>query len=243
MVDGAAGSADPYTGVTNLEAMEEAVNYQRFLTELIAELAEPAGAGCTLLDFGAGVGTYARQARSLGHPVLCVEADGDLRSHLAAQGFQTAELSALPSSGHRALYSFNVIEHIEDDEGILKELFRVTAPGGRLLLYVPAFPVLYNTMDRHVGHVRRYRKAQLIGKTSAAGFQVDSCFYADSLGFLVSLVYRFLPRATGVITGKSVRQYDRLIFPLSRRLDAVLHRWMGKNLVLTAHREPEHAID
>lgn len=232
------GSA--YTGVGNLEAMEEAVNYQRYLITLLADLGAAAAGGCPFLDFGAGVGTYARHARSLGHPVLCVEADADLTAHLAAQGFETTTLPSVASGSQTALYSFNVIEHIDDDVGILRELFRVAAPGAPLLLYVPAFPALYSSMDRHVGHLRRYRKAELVQKTANAGFVVDRCHYADSLGFVVSLAYRYLlPGATGKIDGRSVRQYDRLVFPLSRLLDRAVDRWMGKNLVLLGHRGPD----
>ena len=67
-----------YSGIENLEAMEEAVNYQRFLTSLIVKLVESAGPGSALLDFGAGVGTYASRARALGYTVLCVEVDDRL---------------------------------------------------------------------------------------------------------------------------------------------------------------------
>src|ERR1700722_17014617 len=121
---------ETYSGVENLEAMEEAVNYQLFLTQLIDELGATAGAGASLLDFGAGVGTYARRARALGYSVLCVELDRGLRARLTKDGFDTAtNLQGVADQSQRAVYSFNVLEHIEQDQAILHELFRVTAPG------------------------------------------------------------------------------------------------------------------
>ncbi len=227
-----------YSGVENLEAMEEARNYQRFLTGLIAELGSAAPAGVPLMDFGAGVGTYARHARALGYSVLCVELDDKLRGRLTGHGFPTVpSLASLPAGSQPAIYSFNVLEHIEGDQAVLHDLFRVAAPGGRLLLYVPAFPVLFSSLDRHVDHVRRYRRRQLVARAQAAGFRVERCVYADSLGFPAALAYRALGRtASGVLSPRSVRRYDRVLFRLSRGLDPWLQGWFGKNLVLTAHR-------
>ena len=100
-------SMEEYSGVENLEAMEEAINYQRYLSGLIIELASAVGSGGSLLDFGAGVGTYARQARAVGYSVLCVEIDVGLRLRLAKQGFDTvSELAEVPNESQRAVYSF-----------------------------------------------------------------------------------------------------------------------------------------
>jgi SAM-dependent methyltransferase len=227
-----------YSGIENLEAMEEAANYKRFLTGLIAQLARATKPGSSLLDFGAGVGTYAGQARALGCTVFCVEIDAGLRSLLTDRGFVTAaDLHEVPDQSQRAIYSFNVLEHIQDDEAVIRDLFRVVTLGGQLLLYVPAFPVLFSAMDRHVGHQRRYRRRQLVSLVEGVGFKVDECVYADSLGFAASLAYRVLGRqSSGVVSPRSVRLYDRCLFPLSRVFDSRLQRWFGKNIVLTAHR-------
>ena len=174
----------------------------------------------------------------LGYSVLCVELDRGLRARLTKDGFDTAtDLEGVADQSQRAVYSFNVLEHIEQDQAILHELFRVTAPGGRLLLYVPAFPILFSAMDLHVGHHRRYRRDELVKRAKSAGFEIDSCVYADSLGFPAAFVYKVVRRGRGgVLSARSVRYYDRLIFPISRRCDSFLHVWFGKNLVLTAHR-------
>ena len=73
------------------------------------------------------------------------------QSRLSASGFETAgDIRAVPDHSQHAIYSFNVLEHIEDDEAVLRDLFRVAAPGAQLLLYVPAFPVLFSAMDKRV---------------------------------------------------------------------------------------------
>src|SRR5215475_3171635 len=55
----------------------------------------------------------------------------------------------------------NVLEHIEDDETELKTIFNALAPGGRILIFVPALPFLMSSMDRGLGHFRRYTLAAL----------------------------------------------------------------------------------
>ena len=221
-------------GASNLEAMEAAANYHRFLVSSLLARVDPTR---PILDFGAGSGRHARALRQRGLDVSCVETDPVLRRRLRQEGFQaSAGVHEYETKAFGSVYSLNVLEHIEDDAGILRDLFTVTASGGRLILYVPAFPVLFSAMDRRVGHVRRYRRAQFTSLVERAGFRVISCLYIDSLGFVISLVYRWLA-TTGALSPWSVAGYDRVVFPMSRALDRVTTRWFGKNILLTAHRD------
>ena len=62
--------------------------------------------------------------------------------------------------------------------------------GGTLVVYVPAFKVLFTSMDRKVGHVRRYRRTDLRAKVETAGLTVLRSEYVDSLGFAATLAFR-----------------------------------------------------
>jgi SAM-dependent methyltransferase len=231
------GGSDGYTGMGNLEVMDCAVKYQRFLAELLTAAAGPPGTERAIVDFGAGVGTLARAARSLGWQVTCVELDPALQARLRADGFDVAaSLDDISPRSVDFLYSCNVLEHIEDDATVVSAFHRVLKPGTPLLLYVPAFPVLYSSMDRLVGHVRRYRRKGLVDLVESAGFTVETCRYADSIGFAASLAYRAIGNDSGKLDERAVRLYDRSVFPASRRLDHLAHRFFGKNLVLTARR-------
>lgn len=223
-----------YAGASNLEAMEAARNYNAFLVSTVLRCADLTG---PVLDFGAGTGTHSRKLRDRGAEVLCVEPDTQLRRELERDGFQVAP-SVLDHGREvfASIYSINVLEHIEDDAAAVRDLFAVMAPGGSLILYVPAFQVLFSAMDRKVGHLRRYRKGELISLAQDAGFRVRTCRYVDSLGFIAALAYRWLGD-TGELSAKIVGLYDRFVFPLSRVIDRITARWFGKNLLLVAHRE------
>ena len=129
-----------------------------------------------------------------------------------------------------------MLEHIEDDSGALSVLHDRLKPGGRIIIYVPAFGVLFSSMDRLVGHHRRYRRRELSEKLRATGFAIESAYYVDSLGFFSALAYRLIGKETGVISPGAVKIYDRFLFPLSRLLDRLVLGSFGKNLVVVADR-------
>ena len=212
----------------NLEVMEQAERYNRFLLGLVLPLAR----GKRVLDFGAGSGTFAHALAAEGVEVRAVEPDPGLRSRLTVSA--SADVGEVASESVDLVYSFNVLEHIEDDAAALAELRRVLKPGGRLLLYVPAFMLLYSEMDRRIGHVRRYRKTALKERVRKAGFAVDDARYADSLGFFAALAYKALGPRDGTLNSRGVRFYDRYVFPFSRLLDLGSHPVIGKNLILRA---------
>lgn len=228
-------AADPYEGVDNLEIMAEAVNYNRHLLDLILRF-WPATAR-TALDVGAGTGTFAAMLRAEGRDCRCLEPDPGLRRRLEALGFPAAaRMHDLADGSSGYIYSLNVLEHIEDHVGALKELHRALAPDGRIFVYVPAFAALFGSMDRKVGHVRRYTRASLTAAFAEAGFRIEASRYVDSLGFAATLAYNAVSRGDGDLNRASIRVYDRLVFPVSRLLDGAFGRLFGKNVYVVASK-------
>jgi len=221
-----------YTGTENLEVMRDAVNYNRYLLDLIRS---HAGDAKRVIDFGAGSGTFAGPISRLGFEITAVELDDGLRAHLSKQGLRVAASTAeLPAQSFDYAYTFNVLEHIPDDVEALRGLRAKLVPGARLLVYVPAFQVLYSSMDANVGHVRRYSRDTLVRNVSAAGFTVEAVEYVDSIGFFATLAFKMTDRGSGDVNPRMLRIYDRIIFPVSRALDRIVYRWFGKNLLLVA---------
>ncbi len=228
-------SGDNYIGVDNLDRMAElAPKYNRFLVRLVE--AHFRGEA-TLVDFGAGTGTFAATLQRNGVRVICVEPDPPLQEVLKAKGLEThLSLATLPEKSVRAAFTLNVLEHIEDDVSVMRQLYQRLVPGGRLLVYVPAYDILFSSMDRKVGHFRRYTRQMLCSRLQEAGFVIERAEYADSLGFIASLLYRWLGNDRGDLNPVALGSYDRFAFPVSRALDVVTRAFLGKNLLVVAHR-------
>ena len=224
-----------YSGVDNLEVLADAVNYNRFLVDAVVRASHGADSA---VDFGAGEGTLSAAMREHGLTVTCVEPDPRLRERLSDQGFEVcAGLGEVTDRSREFIYSLNVLEHIEDDAASLAELLRKLRPGGRLFLYVPALQVLFSSMDKKIGHYRRYDKRQLIKIAVDTGFSIERIDYADSCGVMATLLYKLLGSRKGDISTTSIKIYDRIVFPMSRVLDRMgLSRLFGKNLMVLLRR-------
>jgi SAM-dependent methyltransferase len=219
-----------YTGVDNLEVMQEAVNYNRYLLDTVRKHAPPRG---KVLDFGAGGGQFAAPLSVHGLNITALEPDQLLQQRLRAHGLQVAgSIDELPDASFDYIYTLNVLEHIEDDEAALRGLHAKLTTNGKLLIYVPAFPMLYTSMDAKVKHVRRYTRDTLMTRVKAAGFRVDRVGYADSIGFFATLLFKLSGNKDGNVSIGALKLYDRAVFPLSRALDLITRRWFGKNLLL-----------
>ncbi len=227
----APNSDTSYGGRDNLEAMKKATRYNNFLIDLIRKYS----IGKRVLDHGAGAGTFATPIAAGGMNVLCMEPDTSLRAELAQSGLDVAaSLEEIPDNAVDYAYSLNVLEHIKDDHEAIIELYRCLKPGGRLLVYVPAFQILYSQMDTHVGHFRRYRRKPLKRLLQDTGFDVGAAYYVDSLGYLATLVYKLVGDRSGSVSPGSVAFYDSVIFPISRIIDWLSIRSFGKNLTIVA---------
>ena len=67
----------------------------------------------------------------------------------------------------------NVLEHVEDDHGGLRNMYTALKPGGRAIVLVPHGQEIFGTLDVALGHYRRYSHEELRGKMEQAGFRVD----------------------------------------------------------------------
>ena len=95
-----------------------------------------------------------------------------------------AEIERYRSYHIDSVICFNVLEHIEQDETALKNIFALLEPGGRFLLLVPSHPWLYGSLDQHLRHHRRYGKKELKNKLEAQGFRVIYLKYFNRIGIL-----------------------------------------------------------
>lgn len=223
----------------DLEAMSFARNYHAWI---LAELAPYLGR--SVAEVGAGVGSFSsllldtriesldafEPSRNM-FPLLREALAPDPRARAINGFFGPATIDRRYDS----VVYVNVLEHIEDDAAELAVAREALAPGGHLLVFVPALPWLYSELDRQVGHFRRYRKPALSGLVRGAGLTIVRLRYFDIAGVLPWYVNFTLLGNT--IGGGSVSLYDRLVVPVMRVVEGIVAPPIGKNLLLVARRD------
>jgi SAM-dependent methyltransferase len=111
----------------------------------------------------------------------------------------------------------NVIEHIKDDVTALRHMRSLLEVGGHAIILVPQGPNLYGSLDRVLGHYRRYTKEQFIAVAQAAGFEVQEVLEFNRTGVLGWwLNGRVLQRMT---FGLAQIKLLNLLVPLFRKLE------------------------
>jgi len=85
------------------------------------------------------------------------------------------------------IISSDSLEHMEYDETALKNWYELLKPGGKLIVFVPAFMSLWSAHDVVNQHFRRYTKGELTLKVKSAGFKLlSSAYWNFSLFFPVA---------------------------------------------------------
>jgi SAM-dependent methyltransferase len=131
----------------------------------------------SVLEIGAGQGAMGVRLASR-YTYIGLEPDrgssavARARLKRAGQGsILCGDLSALqPGARFDLVCAFEVLEHLEDDAGALREWRGCLHPGGWVLLSVPAFAARFGAWDRKVGHYRRYERAQMHDLLALSGF-------------------------------------------------------------------------
>ena len=88
----------------------------------------------------------------------------------------------LPDNFADVVVLLNVLEHIGDHEAAVRHLFRITRPGGAVIIELPAGSSLFDVYDRVLMHHRRYDMPDLVGLLQRAGFVIER---KSHLGFFL----------------------------------------------------------
>jgi trans-aconitate methyltransferase len=115
----------------------------------------------------------------------------------------------------------DVLEHIPDDRAALDRLFALTAPGGVLLVTVPAYQWLWSAHDVANHHQRRYRRGALVRLLRSAGFQVERATYFNTL---------LLPVVAGIRVAGTLAERVRGRKPVGSDIDTIPPRPVNRLL-------------
>jgi putative flippase GtrA/SAM-dependent methyltransferase len=230
-----------YAGHRVLEAMRSAPHYADAIYAYLRS-ASPAIEG-PVLDFGAGDGVFVERFTRDGVEVECVEPDSTNQAALRDRRCTVvSDVRSLASDRYAFAYTINVLEHLHELDHYLAELYRVLRPGERLFVFVPAFNILWTSLDDEVGHVQRFTRRTLNGRLARAGFKVEASYYFDSLGFFAALAIRILESAgLFAYSSTTISFYDKVLLPLSMFGDQFLYNVAGKNVISIA-RKADHEV-
>lgn len=135
----------------------------------------------------------------------------------------------------------DVLEHVERDLESLEALRRRLAPGGRILITVPALPWLWSRHDEVHHHFRRYTRTGLSSVLEAAGFRIVRMSYFNTLLFPLIAGIRVLKKLAGQkdaaddsMPGPMVNRALTWLFSLERRLLARVSFPIGVSLIAVA---------
>jgi SAM-dependent methyltransferase len=220
-----------------LEELEQAKNYSAWILELI----RPHISG-RILEVGAGRGTYSTAFAEVGHLTALEPSAAQcavLRERLKDRAnvvVINAQLdgSAAPGS-YDTVVLLNVLEHIADDHRALGDIYEALAPGGKIVLWVPAFEALYGRFDHRIGHYRRYGRNHLLALIHNVGFQQVSARYVNLPGFFAWwILVRVLGRTP--TSGRLASVFDRWFVPVVRRVERLIRFPVGQSLLVVAQR-------
>ena len=141
------------------------------------------------LDIGAGTGSTLELLRKYG-VAYGVEFSAVAIHMLKQGGFNSIVRSDAEESipfkndAFSVVTCLDVLEHLENDSGLLAEMVRVCKPGGIILVTVPAMPFLWSGHDEALHHKRRYIKKQFLNRIAALNCTVTRSTYYNAFLFL-----------------------------------------------------------
>ena len=104
------------------------------------------------------------------------------RPYLNVQFTDAALQETYPTKDFDSVICLNVVEHLEDDEGALQNIRTRIKISGRAIILVPNEPKLYGSLDRVLGHYRRYTREELVALCQKTGFRVEKVLEFNHIG-------------------------------------------------------------
>lgn len=227
---------DPFFA-EDLRQMERAVNYRRWQLQMVAPFL-----GGSVLEVGGGIGSFTTALASSGRFVTSLEPNEFCYRQLAEMTSGLANVRPLrvtvekldgelaPSERFDSVVLMNVLEHLSDDRAVLAALAGRLAPGGRLVVLVPAGQWAFGPTDERLGHFRRYDKRSARRVFGQAGLRMEFLRYYNFAG-----IWGWWWNARfGKRQGQSdaqIRFFDRYVVPVVSRVECFLRPPVGQSIL------------
>jgi glycosyltransferase involved in cell wall biosynthesis len=234
---------DLYSAPYGRDVLNNLTGTPQYLSWLARELRPFTGG--EVLEVGAGIGNIA--GRLMGKRTLYVAAEKDpLHLHALRNRFlrtpnvmvQRVDPEApedLAGLGREfdTIICLNVLEYLKAPAASLAAMRDVLKPGGNIVVLVPNGPSLHGTLDRRLGHLRRFAAGELRGLLEGLGFQVEQIRGFNKAGSPPWWAYSRLLGSTR-INKPVLKLFDKTVW-IWRRLDRLMP-WPGLSLIAVARK-------
>jgi glycosyltransferase involved in cell wall biosynthesis/protein-L-isoaspartate O-methyltransferase len=211
-------------GAKILDSLAGTRRFNRWMADTVRPLL-----GTRVLELGAGIGNMTQHLARGRKTYVASDIDAEHMARLRVRfrgrpNLEIRKCDLCDSADFQPLLGvfdsvvcLNVVEHVEDDLGALRNIFSALKPGGRAIILVPQDQKAYGTLDEVLGHFRRYSEAQLRERMEAAGFELERMLHFNR-------VTRPGWRFNGQVLKRrsfsrfQLRVFDALV-PLWRRID------------------------
>jgi SAM-dependent methyltransferase len=173
-----------------------------------------------MLDVGSGTGAVPQDFQRFGWICATDRSVDAMRFAQEKHVTRTAvcDATALPFADRSMdlVLAFDIIEHVEDDRGMLEELARVLKPGGAAAIHVPAWPSMWSRHDEVLEHKRRYTRRGFRQLLEESPLEIEYLGWASASIFPPAFLLRTVRRDGG---GDSAGNAD--IFSLPEPLNTI----------------------
>lgn len=228
----------------DLETMQAARRYGAHVFTLLQPYV-----GRRVLEVGCGIGTMTSRLLDTSDIVVAIEPNpacvtrtraaigAHPRLTIIERHLEECDPSEMRRYGFDTVVCVNVLEHIEDDVAALRSFHDVIAPGGHVLIFVPAVPAAYGPLDAELGHHRRYTRRSLEEVFGESGLDLAVLRYTNPIGLLGWMFNARVTKSTAH-SPLQVRLFETLVAPWALPLERLVPPPVGLSLVAVGRRRP-----
>jgi SAM-dependent methyltransferase len=224
----------------SISILKSAINYNKWIFDNIKPYL-----GNNVLEIGCGTGNITDYMLQKNRKITGVEIDRSFaccsqekyrrsRNVRILHG-DFLKLKSIKKASYDSSVSLNVLEHIKDDAAAIRKIHSALKKGGVMVNLVPAMHFAYGTLDRELGHYRRYEKKDMAGLYEGNGFKLEKMFYMNFIGaFAWAMNSRVLGRKD--FPSSQPVLFDRFFVPVIKPVEAAIHPPIGQSLIAVGRK-------
>ena len=222
-----------------LKFFDAAKNWRKYQFKIISKYIQR-----NVLEVGPGTGNNLKYYKNKASTITLLEINKKLARSLKKKFYKNKKIKILNFNIHSIKKKFDtimymdVLEHIKTDKKEIKKAINLLNPGGYLIIFVPAFQILYSNFDRDIGHVRRYRKFFFFNLAKKYKIKLIELKYFDSIGFIFAIINRLVGTNNQNNVGLGIKIWNNFIF-LSKFFDFILKNMFGKSLLCVLKKDDQ----